>query len=162
MPTSTYVALATETLSGTATNVTFSSIPATYRDLILVIDGTASASNTTVIFRLNGDTGSNYSYVWMYGTGSGSPVSNAGTDDGLAGGALSNTQSSITMQLFDYSATDKHKSALIRRDMPSSFVLQSASRWANTDAVTSITAYVDSPGETLQIGTTLSLYGIAS
>jgi hypothetical protein len=36
MPTSTYVALATTTLGATAASVTFSSIPATYRDLLLV------------------------------------------------------------------------------------------------------------------------------
>jgi hypothetical protein len=66
MPTSTYVALATTTLGATAASVTFSSIPATYRDLVLVYNGTTSA-NIGVDVEFNGDTNSaNYSRVFMY------------------------------------------------------------------------------------------------
>ena len=44
MPTPTYTPLATVTLGTSAASVTFSSIPATYRDLILIFDGTGSGS----------------------------------------------------------------------------------------------------------------------
>ena len=44
-PVSTYVALATTTLGATASSVTFSSIPATYRDLVLV----TNAQTTTAL-----------------------------------------------------------------------------------------------------------------
>jgi hypothetical protein len=57
MPTPTYTPLATVTLGTTAASVTFSSIPATYRDLIFVLSGLGGSANITL--RYNGDSGSN-------------------------------------------------------------------------------------------------------
>jgi len=70
MPTPTYTPLATVTLGSTAASVTFSSIPATYRDLILIITAQRTGSPVNVGMRFNGDSGSNYSSVFMTGTGS--------------------------------------------------------------------------------------------
>ena len=162
-PVSTYVPLATITLSATDSEILFSSIPATYRDLIVVINGSTS-SNTLVWSRINGDTGTNYGYVVM--TGSSSVYSSAGTfnvaylSDGTV---LSNTRIMITMQVMDYSATDKHKTALVRSDSTLSgttAVYASAHRWANTNAVTSVS--VNTNTGSWNIGSTFSLYGIAS
>jgi hypothetical protein len=45
MPTQTYVALASETLATSASSVTFAGIPATYRDLVLIVfAGTSSGT----------------------------------------------------------------------------------------------------------------------
>lgn len=50
--------------SGSQANVTFSSIAATYRDLLVVVRGrgTASATAVNVLLQFNGDTGANYDY----------------------------------------------------------------------------------------------------
>ena len=68
MATNTYVALDTQTLGSAAASVTFSSIPQTYTDLVLVING-YSINDVDWRFRMgNGsiDSGSNYSGTYMY------------------------------------------------------------------------------------------------
>jgi len=74
MPTPTYTPLATVTLGSATSSVTFSSIPATYRDLILIFDGTRTGNNN-VQYRFNSDTGTNYSTVIAAGNGSGTTSS---------------------------------------------------------------------------------------
>ena len=57
----TYEPIATNTLGSAASSVTFSSIPSTYTDLIVVMNYANSTGLADVFFRFNGDTGSNYS-----------------------------------------------------------------------------------------------------
>jgi hypothetical protein len=161
MPTPTYKPLATVTLAGSTSSVTFSSIPATFRDLVLVFNGGAvsGAHNLTVAF--NSDTTSgNYSGVSMTGTGS----SALSTSSGLARllndyGYLEANQAVIVSQFMDYSATDKHKTFLSRSNNAANGVSAVAGRWANTAAITSIAI---TTGANFSSGSTLSLYGIAS
>ena len=158
MPTSTYVALATTTLGASASSVTFSSIPASYRDLVLVADGTTAASDGYVVLQFNGDTGSNYSNVFMTGFGS-TTESIASTNTSIRRALMGNSQSNIIWQLLDYSATDKHKTVLSRSGSNGSTnVAAAAGRWANTAAVTSIA--ISSESSTFSSGSTFSLYGI--
>ena len=154
MPTPTYTPLATVTLGTTAASVTFSSIPATYRDLILVHNG-ALTNTDNIVWRANGDTGSNYSIVQALGVSSGA-VSNqtASRTSGLAGSSYTQQSANIT-QWLDYSATDKHKTSLGRANSPTSEVGMSASRWANTAAITSLTLL-----GAFASGNTFALYGV--
>jgi len=107
MPTPTYTPLATVTLGSSAATVTFSSIPATYRDIVLIYDVLAT-SNSTMSFRVNGSTGSVYNIVYMSGQGT-SRVVNAATETAFY---LGDTNTSIRTagqtSLLDYSAPDKH------------------------------------------------------
>jgi hypothetical protein len=63
-----------------------------------------------------------------------------------------------TFNIMDYSATDKHKTSLIRVSAASRTVAAGMQRWATTDAITSVTLaflvgnYV--------AGSTFSLYGV--
>lgn len=168
MPTPTYDLIASNVLSSSASSVTFSSIPATYRDLIIVlVTGTTSAGSSAQI-RFNSDTGSNYSWVRMQGNGSSTtsasstssflPVSgNLYTDTGL-------TYNSI-IQIMDYSATDKHKSVIHRVNQTTEptyggvGTAAHASRWANTSAINTILIYT---GGSFVSGSTFYLYGIVS
>jgi hypothetical protein len=155
---SAYVALANVTLGSSAANVTFSSIGQGYRDLVLVINGTASSGSGMSVTH-NGDTTSgNYSSVTMFGDGS-TTGSNTATNANL--GALFTAPTTVIQNFMDYSATDKHKTALSRMNFPGGQVNAQARRWANTAAITSITLNLDS-GVTFSVGTTFALYGIAS
>lgn len=160
MPTPTYTALATVTLASSAASVTFSSIPATYRDLVLVGSVKHTTSNGGYIaYRLNGDTGTNYTMVYMLGNGS-SAASAAVSSDAFGrfgNGGTSDFQTTV-FNLFDYSATDKHKTALSRTNIVSLYTLAYATRWANTSAVTSIQLFPDSGN--FATGTTFNLYGV--
>jgi hypothetical protein len=122
--------------------------------LILVIAGTSSPDATWGL-RFNGDTGSNYPYVEMNGTGS-SATSSTTTLSYFRAGRTTGTQGTTIIQIMDYSATDKHKTGLSRTGPANEIVRAVASRWANTAAITSIVTN----NVTLSAGTVLSLYGI--
>jgi hypothetical protein len=154
MPTPTYTPLATVTLGSSASSVTFSSIPATYRDLILVFDGTISNA-VDIYLRFNSDSGSNYSFVQMSGNGS-TTASSSGT---ITYGQISNSASgrvTAIAQLMDYSATDKHKTFLSRQTNDP--VRAWAVRWANTSAINTMLLAVASG--TISSGSVISLYGV--
>ena len=154
--TPTHVLLNQIELSSSASSVTFSNIPQGYGDLVLVIAGT-SATSSDMQVRLNGDTGSNYHSVFMYGAGSGSGVSGSGTSTFWGIGLINSNQTDAIIQIMDYSATDKHKAA-INRENNSSYVFGQALRWANTAAVNSI--LIQKASGTFDIGSTFSLYGV--
>jgi hypothetical protein len=154
--TDTYRPLATVTLGSSAASVTFSSIPATYRDLILIVNGTPAINvNDSFSVRYNGDTGSNYSYVRMVGTSSNTATSVAESNNSV-GGFFGGSQQTFILQVMDYSATDKHKSWLSR--VSANWVGAWAGRWASTSAITSVNILYASAG--FGTGTTFSLYGV--
>lgn len=162
MPTPTYTPIASVTLSASASEVVFSGLPQTYRDLILVATGTMITGNTDVLIALNGDTNSsNYSRVYMWGdgstTGSGTANTRYITQYGYWGTA---SQATLTVQLMDYSATDKQKTFLTRAGRASVGVDAIASRYASTSAVTSIT--LTGAAYSFASGTTVNLFGVIS
>jgi hypothetical protein len=160
MPTPTYTPLATVTLGASASSVTFSSIPATYRDLILITSG-QSLTNAVdaLVVRLNSDTGSNYSFVFMEGTGSGSGNSSSGTTTYIPAGITGTAQTDNLIQIMDYSATDKHTTTISRGNHAGNRTRAIAGRWANTSAVNTIRLFTEA-GTNFTSGSTFSLYGV--
>jgi hypothetical protein len=161
MPTPTYTPLATVTLGASASSVTFSSIPATYRDLIVVLNGGVSAANSDLVrIRLNGDSGSNYSDVYMSGSSGGANSSTGSGTSHITGRIFTGSNLGI-FQVMDYSATDKHKTGLTRCDSLSNDSTQTnAFRYASTSAITSFQVFFAT--YLFATGTTVSLYGIAA
>ena len=161
MPTPTYTPLATVTLASATSTISFSSIPGTYRDLIFVINIAATATVLNQVFiRFNGDSGSNYSYLEAFGTGSGTGGGFNGSTTFNMIGYHGGGGSVITIaQVMDYSATDKHKTSLVRNDKSDQGATMIASRWANTSAVTSALISNTTPAN-FPVGTTVSLYGV--
>lgn len=163
MPTPTYTPLATVTLGTAASSVTFGSIPATYRDLVLVVVA-ANTSNSNNGIRFNSDSGSNYSRVWMGGNASnviqsGSATTTSLQFDNYAFTSTTLGSSTQIIQVMDYSATDKHKTALVRANQTFNGVDALAGRWANTAAITSLQVITIS-GFNFIAGSTFSLYGV--
>jgi hypothetical protein len=161
MPTPTYTPLATVTLASATSTISFSSIPATYRDLIFVINIAATATVLNQVFiRFNGDSGSNYSYLEAFGDGSASGAGINGSTTFNMIGYHGGGGSVITIaQVMDYSATDKHKSSLVRNDKSDQGTTMIGCRWANTDAVTSALIGKVAAGN-FPVGTTINLYGV--
>jgi hypothetical protein len=156
---STYAPLATYTVTGSPdSEVIFSSIPAYYRDLILVIQGGISpvgGVTVSVEVYINGDT-SNGSLVFMRGDTGGDA---SGTATRIFA-SLGDENSMSIIQFMDYSATDKHKTVLIRDSSPGS-TKANACRWASNTAMNSVTL-TDAGGADFIVGSTFSLYGIAA
>ena len=158
MATQTYVALATTTLSSSASSVIFSSIPQDYRDLVIVVDVATGGSLVLARFKFNNDAVTEVEWVTMSGDGS-------STTSGAFGGAtefqtFAATTSRIlhTLQLMDYSATDKQKTGLHRGNAATGQVRASAMRWISTSAISQIE--VASFANQFQSGSTFYLYGI--
>ena len=149
-------ALASITLQDATASVSFSGIPQNYRDLVISYAPIGTASGQTLI-RLNGDSGSTYSFVTMQGNGSSASSvvqSNAGLTNG--GDLVIGTPSSNTFQIMNYSATDKHKTSLSRHDSTVR-ALAIAHRYPSTSAITSILLYTTSGN--FDVGSTFNLYG---
>ena len=160
MPTPTYDLIASNVLSSSASSVTFSSlntIAATYRDLVIVAEGAAGSSTSTVFGYLNSDTNSNYNWVRMQGDGS-SAVTSASSATNQPW-IFNWGQSLMIVQYFDFAQTDKHKNWIARGNAANARVSAIAGRWANTNAVTSITLQLQTG--TFAAGSTFYLYGIA-
>ena len=161
MSTTAWVAIGSITLDSTAPSVTFSSIPASYRDLVVVhaVDDGALGLG----LRFNGDTGTNYTEV---GAGSRPTATTSGTGtrnylrlEFLSEHPTGQVGSSIS-HIMDYSATDKHKTVLNRNngyEAGGIALAMTAGRWADTSAITSVT--VVSTGGNLGVGSTFTLYG---
>jgi hypothetical protein len=154
---SAYTALANVTLGSTASTVTFSSIGQGFRDLVLVAMIYTTGGGASVSFTFNSDTTSaNYPRVFMFGTGS---TTGSGSISDRNAGAGETTGVQHTLNIMDYSATDKHKTTLIRYDNAAGITLAQALRWANTSAITSLQLGTSS---TFAAGTSLALYGVSA
>ena len=161
MPTNTYTPIGSITLAATSSEVTFASIPSTYRDLILVFSGDGNSGGADISIRLNGDTGANYNRVFMNGNGSSaSSGANSNVNEMDAQSAANGRQLNMIVNIMDASATDKHKSVLLR-DNDAGFITSArAFRWANTASVTSLTMFTSAGAFT--VGSTFSLYGVVA
>ncbi len=160
MPNRTYIALANITLSGNASTVTFSSIPNTYRDLVAVINTkglTGSPTPRGGYMTVNGSTGSS---VYVLSGGSNSSAGQDGSDIMIPVG---NNHSTVVVDIMDYSATDKHKTILTKVATPGVSAWFIVSRYASTNAVTSISFVGPDTGSDQYVtGSVFTLYGIAS
>jgi hypothetical protein len=157
MPTPTYTLIDSVTLASSAASVTFSSIDQTYGDLILIATSISTA-NAGTRMRLNSDSSTIYSRVYMNGSGTSATSSASSGNNVFYGGGASSSPSLEVHQLMDYSATDKHTSILTRYDIPGSLTRAGAHRYASTSAITAIEFYGTA---NFDAGSTYFLYGIA-
>jgi hypothetical protein len=163
----TYVAIAKQTLSSTTSSLTFSSIPQTYTDLVLVVKASAvNATGNEPLFTVNGDSASNYSYVAIYGAGS-SAGSTHITDRtkgelGLRSNSLSTTGGYISITNFmSYANTTAYKVIMTRSGDAAMGVELGTNLWRSTSAITSIELSISTTA-VFAIGSEFSLYGIAA
>jgi len=162
----TYEKIQTTTLTSNQNDIEFTSIPATYTDLIIVFTGssttTGSATNG-MRCRLNSDTGSNYSQTSLSGNGSSATSARDSSATFFEGeiGQTSNTSLSINIfQIMNYSNTTTFKTILIRTSIPNNTVQAHAALYRSTSAITSVTLSRDFGTNQLKSGSTATLYGI--
>ena len=171
---STYKAIATTTVgSGGAANITFSSIPQTYTDLVVLMSFRDSANTgnqaTQLRIRFNGDTGNNYNYKVLEAFSGTGTQSYGASSTSFASGSTAPT-SSTTSNVFSNSMiyVPNYTSSNIKSfssdgvaeyNSSSLGVLDLvASNWTGTSAITSITCYC-ATGDLVQYSTA-TLYGI--
>jgi hypothetical protein len=178
VPATSYESIATVSVgSGGAADIEFTSIPSTYTHLQIrgIVKLSRTAGNENLGMRLNSDTGSNYSYHQMIGTGT------TITKEGQAnqtymylGETIGSWASAASMfspnviDILDYANTNKYKTirTLEGGDQNGNAAPNgdtgkmgfTSGSWRNTNAITSIKIYPT--GGTISQYTTFALYGI--
>lgn len=158
----TYEPIATATAAGGTASYTFSSIPSTYTDLILVSHLRAGSATSSFTARLNSDSGSNYSNTILYGDGTspGSTRFSSQTFTYLSYYGFPTTADTFALTIthfFNYSNTTTNKTWLSGNSFTASGVDRLVGLWRSTAAINSITLYA---GNTFAAGSTFTLYGI--
>ena len=153
----TFEPIATSIAGGSSPTISFTSIPATYTDLYLVITGTVGASDNTMLMQYNGDTTSNYSSLVLSGNGS---AAQSFRDSGsqMYCGRISTVQSPNIIQIINYSNTTIYKT-FVSRGNSDTRVSAFVGTWRNTAAITTVTITHNAAGN-FASGTTATLYGI--
>lgn len=166
---STYTPIATFTSNGTSNGITFSSIPQTYTDLILVVNYRSQVSAATDGLYLYADNTAlgNYSSTLLIGNGS-SATSTRYTGDyygsncGYVPGAstTSGTFGTAIIHIQNYTNTTTFKTAITRSGTAGSYTTAAVSLLRGTGAITSVSPFVYGGGSNLVSGSTATLYGI--
>jgi hypothetical protein len=167
------ILISSQTLSSSAASVTFSSIPATYTDLVLKLSTRLSdaGATATIDMQLNSDTSTNYSLTFLRGSGSAAAsgrttsvtVINLGQSDG--NGATANTFNNGEIYIPSYTASQNKpisSFAVQENNTSAAYIENRAALWRNTAAVTSILLQPTDVGSGVNFvsGSSFYLYGI--
>lgn len=164
-PAGAYDALWSTTLTTSASSITISNIPQTYRHLQVRTFIKGSSNDQDVWVNFNGDTASNYSEHRIYGNGS-SVVSGGLAPSskieyfGRSGSGTSVFGPSI-VDILDYGNANKYKTirSLTGWDNNGSgFIMFTSGSWRSTAAITSM--LIQPQGGTFSQYTSIALYGI--
>ena len=158
---STYTPIASQTIGSSITTVTFTNIPQTYTDLIIVLRG--GCDNSSMRMQFNSDTGSNYSVTLMSGTGSAANSTRQSSQNAIliAGAYGAQTASSNTItQIQNYSNATTFKTVLSRNNEASSATEAFVGLWRNTNAITTVSLTAINGTGFWFNGSTVNLYGI--
>lgn len=166
----TYEPIASTTLGSAAASYTFSSIPSTYTDLILVSRAkvVATGVHRALLLRFNGDTGNNYSVTRIYGNGSSAASDRMTNQTDLDIGFLPNEASQFgtsIASIMSYASSSVYKSVLCAWESQgglsgSQYVTREVGLWRSTSAITSLS--VQFYADNIAAGSTFSLYGLAA
>lgn len=156
---STYTPINQNTLTSNTAAITFSSIPSTYTDLVLVVNFASTAVGVNNGITLNSDTGSNYSDTDLGGNGTIASSSRLSNTTYIRSGYVDTTseRSMSVTNFMNYANTNINKSLLLRWDS-NSYTYARVGLWRNTSAITSITC--TAIGGSFTTGSTFALYGI--
>jgi len=159
----TYTQIASTTLGSAASSVTFSSIVATYTDLVLVINGGGSA-NINVSMQLNGDTTSNYSITAVAGDGTTASSLRRTSQTGMRLDENSYTgttlaTANIIVSIMNYANTTTFKTVLSRSNNAAVGTSAIVGLWRATPAAINQVVINAISGNWIT-GSTFNLYGI--
>jgi hypothetical protein len=159
---STYEPIATINAGGTS-SATFTSIPSTYTDLIMVWGGSTSTTGQDVRFQVgNGstDTGGNYSFTYLSGSGTAASSGRGIRPANYILTQVSNgtaSSNAFKWHFMNYSNTTTLKTILCRADSAETTAV--VGLWNSTAAINVINVF-PTGSTTFTTGSTFTLYGI--
>jgi hypothetical protein len=155
----TYEPIGTQTGNGSASTITFSSIPSAYTDLVLVTNILTTA-NANQSIRINGDTGSNYSTTSLYGTGASAFSGRTSNNTALTFQSEAFSTSTVSLlsvlHFMNYANTSTYKTIISRTSQANRAAEANVNLWRSTSAITSISIQ----GATFTSDAVFTLYGI--
>jgi hypothetical protein len=177
--------LISETSASAVSSLSFTSIPATYKHLLLLWNGLYVATSAAAAFSMqfNADSGSNY--LGIYGGGEGSAAAGWGTNRvattycglnargwmvyGATGTSVSRDNGNGSLWIYDYSSTSKVKqyeqiTGYYSDDAGGPYSGKVTGNWNNTSAITSIDIVrVQAGSGTINnaTNTSIRLYGVS-
>ena len=161
----TYEPIATQTLGSSVSSVTFSSIPQTYTDLVIV-QSAFVANQMDTRLQFNGDTATNYSWTVLFGSGSAAGSYRESNKTAIPTGYysqidISPATSTFIIQIMNYSNATTNKTVLTRGNNAASGrgVDAIVGLWRSTAAITSVALNVDASHQYTS-GSVFTLYGI--
>jgi hypothetical protein len=168
-----FVSIASFTGDGSSTTFTFNSIPSTYQHLQLRFQGrvvfAGGGGVYNAVIRFNSDTGSNYTWHAIRGTGSAVVAYGSASNDKITvdtvfpdSNITANVFGTAIVDIHDYASTSKNKTVRAfsgyETNSAGNAWLQSGV-WLNTNAITSVTI-TNNGGYAFPTGSVFSLYGI--
>lgn len=167
----TYTPIATGITTGSSNGVTFTSIPQTYTDLLIVVNYRSAYSGAydNLLLNANNTANGNYSSTLLIGNGS-SASSTRYTGDYYgstcgfvpAASTTSGTFGSTIIQIMNYTNTTTFKTAITRSNTVGTNTVAAVSLLRGTGAITELTPFVYGNSSNLVSGSTATLYGIKS
>jgi len=157
---STMTPIATVTLSTSTVSVTFSSIPSTYTDLVIVSQY-KSVSNNYYSMRFNGDTASNYSRTELTGNGSAASSSRFSNEAYAYVSSIyapTGEWGLFTSSINNYSNSTTNKTMISRCNSTSIGTNATINLWRSTAAINTI--LITAIGNGYDAGSTFTLYGV--
>ena len=169
----TYTLINSNVLSSSAASITFSSIPATYTDLVLRAsvrsDAAATVKETEIIF--NSDTATNYSFTNVLGLGSNGTASQqfgtqayGWTGKIAAASSTSDTFANVEIYIPSYAASQNKPISSTNMNENNNSIVEATAAvavlWRNTAAITSILFYPRASN--FVSGSSFYLYGISN
>ena len=159
---STYTPIATTTLGSSANSYTFSSIPSTYTDLVIVAVLTGTPNGLNPLIEFNGDTTPNTSTTYLRGNGS-SASSGRTSSYGLLGYINNSQPCNFIINVQNYSNATTYKTTLFRWNTTADETGAGVILWRATPAaINSIKIKSLSGTDNFSAGSTFTLYGIAA
>ena len=159
MPT-TYEPIATTTLGSAAASYTFSSIPATYTDLVVVSFLQSASTNDSAVMQFNGAAGTAYSWTQLTGNGTAaSSQRSSNTSSARFGNDIPSTNyATVITQIQNYSNSTTNKTLISRSNNAAAAVYSHVAMWRSTAAINEIKIITQAGN--IQTGSTFTLYGI--
>jgi hypothetical protein len=160
----TYEPIATQTLGSAAATITFSSIPSTYTDLVLISNTkNASGLDGGLTLKFNTDTATsstNYSSTFLYGDSSSAATGrHTNYPHTIAGRSNASEWGNGITHIINYTNTTTNK-AVISRGNSNAYTFLITGLWrATPQAITTITIGNEA-AVNFVVGSTFTLYGI--
>jgi len=171
--TNSYESIATTTVgSGGTSTITFSSIPATFKQLQIRALSRTNRADTVdfMTLRFNSDTGNNYAYHSLYGNGATAGANDTGTSTGTpwsgitaGGNASASMFGAAVWDVLDYQNSNKYKTTRLLsgtdQNGSNGRIYFMSNLWQNTAAITTV-AIIPTYGTLFSEYSSFALYGI--